>query len=165
MKKSHFLWVFIFTAISVNAQTRSETLQWISSKINMYNNNETHNCPIENAISNWAYKTTCDTSGKVFETSTWSDETASSTTILTADLIDLTNVTIEQDNKCASPYTFIRLVYKPNTVWWQNKKDGQVGKGNSIGIYLKWDAEEDLQNRMIKAFKHLIDLQRPKEIF
>jgi len=163
MKRSPFLLAFIFAAGSLHAQSKAETLKWISDKINAYNNNETFYCPIENANNFWTYKSTCDAAGLISENDTWNDETTSSLTVSTADLVDLINVTIEQDDRCEKKYTYIQLVFKPNTVWWKNKD--KTGKSNLMGLYLKWNSEDDLLNRIVKAFRHLIDLQKPKEIF
>ena len=168
MKKILLLLVFIFVARDLYAQTRQETLKWISDKINAYNykDDDFFDCPspeLPNSTFLWNHKYTCDTAGEIFSTQTYSDGNISSVTTFTVDLRDLTNVEIQQDEKCNK--SVIYLVFKPNAVSWRSKSDNKIGKANSIGLYLVWDFEDDLQNRMIKAFKHLIALQIPKETF
>jgi len=169
MKKLQFLLVFTFLAAGLNAQTRSETLRWLSDKINLYNYNEAIECSSGNYISHHIHKTTCDTAigggiGAIYFTGTYSDGTNSRTITMVAFLNDITNVTIEQNNNCTPLYKYINLVFKPKTLFWRDQNGG-IGRAESLSLYLKWDSEEDLLNRMVKAFRHLIDLQKPKEIF
>lgn len=167
MKRIYFLLLVISATAGLHAQTKEETLLWISGKINTYNykDNDFFHCTapeFPDGIFLWNYKNTCDTTGKISVIRTYSDGNFSSPTTFTADFRDLINVEIKQDDNCKK--SFIYLVFKPNTVW-RRDKEGNVGKDNSIELYLVWNFEDDLQNRMMKAFRHLIDLQKPKETF
>ncbi|HEU0063827.1 MAG TPA: hypothetical protein VFQ58_02310 [Flavisolibacter sp.] len=67
---------------------------------------------------------------------------------------DITNVSTETN--CGQ--TFIRLYGKISST----DKNELV---SSVSIFLPWENEDDLLNRMLKAFKYLLIFNKPQEVF
>lgn len=168
MKPLLFLTALLGICLSAGAQSQEETLQWIKSKINAthYATNEFFDCtatnngeayrfqPVDLILSLPGHPYSLVAYEKIVTDNTPSRASSQ------ADLSDLTNARICDYCTYCGDHVPLILSFKQGTV-----KNTGINNGDEMGLYLHWDAEPNLRDRMLKALLHLVELQTPKEAF
>ena len=161
--------LLMLSSVTLKAQTKEETIKWIVEKINKYGQNLTVYVPRNKDDATIICTSTSD--GKTIEwkmnltTPGINNDLGIHTNI---QIDDIVNATIANDGE-ASGFSFIKCISSKKLQYPSN--DGSVAnenrglKQNEFELYLNWDAEPDLLNRMLKAFTALISFNAPKEAF
>jgi hypothetical protein len=155
----------LLISLNLRAQTKEETIKWIEEKINKYGRN------INTSQGNTETSTS---EGTVIKHTRLSkidgvDRTMGNSVFIILNAI--TNATPMSDKngipciKLSSSLELICRYYDPG-----KDDDGKIANDPAEHfyfdyLYLNWDAEPDLLNRMTKAFTTLISFSRPKETF
>ena len=161
-------------AINAKAQTKEETIKWISEKISScalrsWNNID---CTFTNSYEHYFMSTNAIINLDMVKiilkarypkdyNPVWKQE------MYEANINNLINA--EVCNECSFCSTRpIRLYFKPKSVSLTN--DDSNGKSsynldNQVDLYLDWAAEPNLRNRMLTALTHLIELNENKQTF
>ena len=144
---------------STKAQTKEETIKWITDKIiqcQLKNNvicrdNDGSNFRI--GVEN-GHETVVLYVNLVYQFSTNNQQIESE-----ASWDDITNANICSD--CSNCNVIpINVYLKSGTL-----RGTRAGSSNHIALWMDWNAEPDLQNRMLKAFNHLAELNGGKQTF
>jgi hypothetical protein len=153
--------VLMLNSYSLKAQTKEETIKWIVEKINKYGETKTDISEKNDEATKTSF--TSD-GGKIkikyidYTTSAFSfEENIDFNEITNAEKISAKTIVL------TSSRDLIATQIGPG------EQNGHIvickGGCNMFRLYLNWDAEPNLVNRMEKAFTTLISFSSPKEIF
>jgi len=158
--------LFVLSSYYLKAQTKDETLKWIAEKINKYGQNV-------NAWQTDNESFTCDRI-KIKHVSSHGLKGVNRPPMIICQYINMGDITnaVSTTDAAGVPYTKISLSKELvlRHIDPGRDDDGQIvdldGKHYYFdALYLNWDGERDLLNRMAKAFTMLISFSSPKETF
>lgn len=166
MTKICILFVFALFGFQAKSQTREETIKWIVEKINKYGQN------ISVSSADGRSTTFISTGDKDSIRVQYTfkidglDRTIGEFTNI--NFGDITNASLKDDNH----FSYIKMSSSKELTfrWFDPGKDDDgvidtQSHYNAIELYLNWDSEPDLLNRMQIAFTKLISFNAPKETF
>jgi hypothetical protein len=158
------IFILVFSR-SLKAQTKEETLRWISNKIGW------HTTVVIGKFSNSSdryreeirytcYYDTINFSEKDYFPKDYDPRITYET--IKADLRNLTNAEICND---CTEVSSAPIILHFRSVLYTSSVNSNTPIPKTIVLYLDWQSEPDLKNRMLKAFQALINYNRPKEAY
>jgi hypothetical protein len=159
---------------NTKAQTKDETIKWINEKINHTAIRSWINidCKFTNGDEHYVINATTLALDEIITITIKSRYTKDFSpqwkeTEYYFNINNLTNV--EMCSECNSCTSRPMILYFHSGSVKANYSDANgkstLSLDKEVYLYMNWQAEPDLQNRMIKAFLHLIELNGNKEAF
>lgn len=153
---------------SAGAQTKEETVKWISDKVNAFSfgPKDFFDCQYSNSGESYHFNSVVTMpdshTEEIFASSHIISDGINDENMWGGDLANLTNAKVCGECTYCGANVPINLYFRSGTV----KHGGQGNNtGDMISLYLRWDGEPDLRDRMLKALLHLVELQGTKEAF
>jgi hypothetical protein len=153
MKRLLLLSTFLLiSSFKVFAQTKEETIKWITEKIATYGTDPHNaNCYPNNTTGErgFQHQRTKIVDGAIIieQCSDGYDWSTANPQVIK--LNEISNITIDECERCGGDYKMIELHSAHNFFW----------------INLDWNKEPDLLHRMVTAFQHLASLNFTKQTF
>lgn len=161
-----FITIAGFILSSTHAQSRDETINWIEKKINQYGKNKWINHKEYDEVFDHVYNSSVE-NGSIIISEKFGGITRV-TTVSISDIIDAGFAAGEIVNARINYYGIVLTTngYKMNRK--NTFKSGDIlnsdeEKIRELVFAIDWNAENNLIERMLKAFQHLGELNKPKE--
>ncbi len=166
--------LIMFMPLNTNAQTKEETIKWINEKIKKWSFSDEVGCK---GVGSTKYSTgnlylaeSVNREGSLTITTTFQirfaigDGGNTSRLILSASTKDLISATINTTQSyakgCPEFLVPIELTFRTGKVRILEQIDYYPPKNsNKLFLFLDWSGEENLLERVLKAFKKLIELE------